>query len=97
MKLIIAASFSLLAGIAHAESKLDIPVEVSTVEIAQQPRWEVVRNVSHGEATTIVATGEQAGGMCHELAVEKVVVCVFRGPKDVGYDWEKVIKQMGAS
>ncbi|HDS1721474.1 hypothetical protein NPS53_08195 [Pseudomonas putida] len=83
-------------GFAHGAEQVDIPVEVSSVEVdqAHTPRWEVARDVPHDKAAGAIAAGKKAGGMCHELAEERMVVCVFTASRSVGIDWDKLHKEM---
>lgn len=102
MMLVIGLGLSLIAGMAQAASMVDIPVEVSTVEVNrnQPPRWEEARQVPDSKAASIISAGEKAGGMCHHLPAEKMVVCVYSGSRSVGLDWrslQTMSEAMGAT
>jgi hypothetical protein len=97
MKLIIAASFTLVTGIAQAATQLEIPVDAKTipVEQSQQPRWEESRNIPHDKAVALIAAGEKAGGDCHELTAQSTVVCFFQGGRSAGIDWQQLNEDVG--
>ncbi|MPQ71486.1 hypothetical protein [Pseudomonas sp. MWU12-2323] len=72
-------------------------MEVTTipVENSQQPRWEESHNVPHDKAVALIAAGEKAGGVCHELTAQSTVVCFFQGNRGVGIDWQMLSAEMG--
>ncbi|WP_439126310.1 MAG: hypothetical protein ACNJA3_28490 (plasmid) [Pseudomonas rhizophila] len=98
MKLILGVSFALVAGCAQAAAKVDIPVEVIDVQRVQDlpASWSVVRNVQHAKAADLIEAAEKSGAVCHELALEKIVVCYLSGGRSVGIDWERVYEEMNA-
>lgn len=94
MKLVFAVGLALVSGIAQAGKPVDIPVEVYPVQIEQpQPaRWVEHRNIPHDKAVDLIAAGANAGGVCHELTAEQIVVCLFPGNRSGGIDWDKLSK-----
>jgi hypothetical protein len=97
MKLIFAVGLTLASGFVQAAQPLEIPVEVIPVQLEQDQHshWEEANDISHDKAPALVAAGEKAGGLCHELIPQKTVVCLFQGNRSVGIDWEKLSKSLG--
>jgi hypothetical protein len=95
MKLIIAASFTLVTGFAHAATQIEIPVVEIPVELSKKPRWEESRNIPHDKAVALIAAGEKAGGVCHEMAAQSTVVCFFQGDRGVGINWQQLNENVG--
>lgn len=92
------AVLALVAGLAQAAQNVEIPVEAMDVVVdqARGARWEEYRAVSHEKAAELVATAEASGAACHELPVEKIVVCYFADyqPRTVGMDFQKLSESL---
>lgn len=91
MKLIYAIGFlAVFSGVAKAAKPVEIPVEVIDVEQNAKARWEEIRDVTHDKAVAVTTAAEKAGGSCHELTSERIVVCYFPGSRTAGIDWDKL-------
>lgn len=101
MRLKLVAVLTLVSGVAHAAQQIEIPVEVTTVEMdkARSARWEEFRDIPHDKAVDLITAGQQARGTCHELPAEKIVVCYYPEyqPQEVGIDWQKLSKSIHAA
>lgn len=100
MKFIVIATLSLCAGLAQATPHLEIPVQVFDVPRDQPspPRWEEYSGIPHEKAVDAMKAAERAGGACHEIAENQILVCYYAAqqPKQVGIDWEKTRQAMSS-
>jgi hypothetical protein len=83
---------ALISGVAEAAKPIEIPVEVIDVEQNAKARWEEIQDVSHDKVEALTTAAEKAGGSCHELTSERIVVCYFPGSRTAGIDWDKLSK-----
>ncbi|MPQ69365.1 hypothetical protein [Pseudomonas sp. MWU12-2323] len=78
MKFFLAVSIALVSGLAQAESQTEIPSKDTVMHEAPNGRWVEYRNETNDVTVDdLIAGAEKLGGLCHELSVEKIVVCYY--------------------
>jgi hypothetical protein len=70
------------------KDQFSVEVKTFDVKIAPQEHWEEHKVVNSNQAAKVVADAKQAGGACHELAADKIVVCHYTGMANFGIDWK---------
>ena len=86
MKLILTISVVLFSGLTQAAQLGKTSTDADPVYEQGPPngRWVEYRYRPNGVTTeNLIAGGEKLGGFCHELSVEKIVVCYYDNDKSV--------------